>query len=818
MTARRGLPACLLLLIAATAPAAEPIVVRDGLVLPGARRGRREAVPADPVVGRIVAGAWTMPKPGEPADLGDGRAREWAPIRAEDDGFHAPPGAYLAIDAASDEDRVAILEAVGHGAAYVGDEPRVGDVYGNGTVRLPVRLRKGSNPILFLGGRGRPIPVSLAEPRAVAELNVGDATAPDLVQGEALEADAAVVVLNAADADRPGLAIVARVDDGPEARTPVPTLPPLATRKARFAIRAAAKAGEADRPLTIRLVDEAGATLDEATIPLRNRPPGRERKVTFVSEIDGSVQYYGLVPAEADPSGARPGLILSLHGASVEAIGQAAAYRPKPGLHLVAPTNRRPYGFDWEDWGRRDAIEVLDRASAALGADPSRVYLTGHSMGGHGTWHLGVTFPGRFAAIAPSAGWVSMFSYAGARRPEAPAPVDELIARATNPSDTLALVRNLAGLGVYVLHGDADDNVPVSQARTMREQLAAFHPDFAYYERPGAGHWWGDECVDWPPLVAFLREHELKPDAEARRVEFATMNPGVSARRAWATIEAQARPLLPSRVRLEADPEKRRVRGTTENVARLAIDVPGADGPIDLVLDGSTIEGVTPEPVDGVRRVRLAKAEPGGWSVLAGPPDPSRKGPHRAGPFKEAFGRRFVLAYGTIGTPEENAWALARARFDAESFWYRGNGAVDVVPDVALLDPARAEAFRDRSVILYGHAEGHAAWGALVGDAPVRVGRGSARVGGREIRGDDLACLFVRPRPGSDVASVGVVSGTGPKGLRLTATLPYFTSGTGFPDLLAVRAGSDDAPPKAVAAGYFGDDWGVDSGEFAHAD
>ena len=62
-----------------------------------------------------------------------------------------------------------------------------------------------------------------------------------------------------------------------------------------------------------------------------------------------------------------------------------------------------------------------------------------------------------------------------------------MFARAGNPSDTLALERNLAGLGVYVLHGDADDNVPVAQARTMRGRLGAFHPDFVYYERPGAG-------------------------------------------------------------------------------------------------------------------------------------------------------------------------------------------------------------------------------------------------------------------------------------------------------------------------------------------
>lgn len=91
----------------------------------------------------------------------------------------------------------------------------------------------------------------------------------------------------------------------------------------------------------------------------------------------------------------------------MQAIRHAGSYSKKSWLHLVAPINRRPFGFDWEDFGRADAIEVLELAQAKLRHDPSRIYLTGHSMGGHGTWHIGSTFPDRFAAIGPSAGWVS---------------------------------------------------------------------------------------------------------------------------------------------------------------------------------------------------------------------------------------------------------------------------------------------------------------------------------------------------------------------------------------------------------------------------
>ena len=73
----------------------------------------------------------------------------------------------------------------------------------------------------------------------------------------------------------------------------------------------------------------------------------------------------------------------------------------KPDAWIVAPTNRRRYGFDWQDWGRLDALEALDWMSTPE-IDPDRIYLTGHSMGGHGTWYLGALYAHRFAAIAPS--------------------------------------------------------------------------------------------------------------------------------------------------------------------------------------------------------------------------------------------------------------------------------------------------------------------------------------------------------------------------------------------------------------------------------
>jgi hypothetical protein len=455
-------------------------------------------------------------------------------------------------------------------------------------------------------------------------------------------------------------------------------------------------------------------------------------------------------------------------------------------------------------------MEVLALAQAKFKSDPHQTYLTGHSMGGHGAWQLGVTFPDRFAAIAPSAGWISFGSYGGADRKPSDDAVQQLLLRATTPGDTLALASNYLHHGIYVLHGDADDNVPVTEARKMREHLTPFHRDFMYHEQPGAGHWWGNSCVDWPPIFDLFARHKIPEDESIREISFSTANPGISSSSHWVSIEAQQHALARSTVAVRYDPDARRFTGSTENVARLALSVRHVRpvGQIQVELDGQKFENL-PRP-ENAQKIWFERA--GDKWMPTNATTPAQKGPHRYGPFKEAFGHQMMFVYATQGTAAENAWAYAKARFDAETWWYRGNGAVDVVPDTSF----NAEKQKDRGVVLYGNADNNSAWAALLAQSPVQVRRGVVRIGERELRGEDLACLFCRPRPGSDCASVAVISGSGVVGLKLTDRVPYFTAGVAFPDCTVFGTETLAKASEAVlATGYFGNDWSVEHGEFA---
>lgn len=806
-----------------------PLRISEVLVLGSTGASGRFVLAVDALASTIVDGTWQPPKAGEEVHLASGATRAWKVSKLDEKGFLKDPDvrggwAYVGVDAA--EDGVVILDARGHGMVYVNGEPRAGDPYNNGSVRLPVALRAGRNHLLFKGGRAAEMRVLLRIPLVPFEFDMAEPTLPDLVVGRGGPMLGAVVVTNATNQWQRGWVLLANVAGGPKTRTPVDPVPPLSTRKIGFGFEVpdgGAEKGHLFLGLARAEAADAPPPVSAVT-SLDIRSPTDVRKVTFRSGIDGSVQYYALRPA-ATESGDLTGLplIISLHGAGVEAKGQAACYSGKPWCNVVAPTNRRAFGFDWEDWGRVDAMEVLAHASAMLKPDPRRTYLTGHSMGGHGTWQIGAHCPGLFAAIGPSAGWISFRSYTGAAAYDRGTPVENILRRAASPSDTLALKRNYFQNGVFILHGDADDNVPVTQAREMRKQLGEFHPDFVYREQPGAGHWWGNQCVDWPPMMQFFSDRSRPEVRDVRRVEFVTASPGVSAACDWAIIEAQAEQFKPSSIDIRLDAGKRLFSGTTANVARLSLDLAALSAlyveqvedkeverrvlepgkPISVVLDGQTVSDIPwPEVGD---RVWLARAAADGtsWAVVA-KPAAAAKGPRRSGLFKTAFGNNAVLVVGTAGTPEETAWAMAKARYDAETFWYRGNGSFQIMLDTEF-DPGREP---DRSVILYGSAYSNRAWKGLLGDSPVQVAEGGITVGERRLMGEDLACLLIRPRPGSDTASVGAVGGTGIAGMRLASLVPYFVSGVAIPDWIVIGPEATSKGAGGIrAAGFFGNDW-----------
>lgn len=539
-----------------------------------------------------------------------------------------------------------------------------GDFYASKKMRMPLGGHAGDNLIVVraLGRRGVP-EVEIFKSKAELVFNPSDTTLPDFVVGSDTPQYLGIAVLNlSAEAERNVTARVVESDAFVATELSYPSLSANATTQVSFLLVPKGPMQASEEPLRVTL-QLTGGTLEwpyETSVEVSTVADGARYRRTRLSQVDGSTQYYAVMP----PSGPVPsdgyGLILSLHGAGVEASGQAASYSPKAWAYLVAATNRRPFGFDWEEWGRLDAIETLDDALENFDIDEGRVHLTGHSMGGHGTWNVGVHNSGRFGVIAPSAGWISFETYGGSPHPDGP------IGRARASSQTLEYIDNFAGNSVYIIHGSADDNVPVNQARTMFDELGLIVDDLTYHEQAGARHWWdldadeeGADCVDWEPMIDVMEATTADPFP----LEFSIRrsSPWINPRHSYITVTSSITPLEDfTMASTKAGPV---LTLDTNNVRSFVIDT-------QALLDRS----ITSLEVDGTA-VPLS-----GDMETVGPA--TGKTPEQQGPLNQVFHKPFCFVW-----PDEGAEAYRHYAAFLTSWWgVIGNGHACGVPLSQLTD------------------------------------------------------------------------------------------------------------------------------------
>ena len=186
----------------------------------------------------------------------------------------------------------------------------------------------------------------------------------------------------------------------------------------------------------------------------------------YRSKVDNTLQPYRIfVPAAYDGTKAYP-LIIALHGMGgdensyFDLYGSGAFKQQagKRGYIVACPKGRNPASM-YIGPAERDVIDVLDEVRRAYNIDPNRVYLTGHSMGGYGTWSVAMNHPDIFAALAPISG-------------------------GGLPTGMVKIAR----IPQLVVHGDNDKTVPVERSRVMVEAAKKVNTEIKYLEIPGGDH------------------------------------------------------------------------------------------------------------------------------------------------------------------------------------------------------------------------------------------------------------------------------------------------------------------------------------------
>jgi predicted peptidase len=142
------------------------------------------------------------------------------------------------------------------------------------------------------------------------------------------------------------------------------------------------------------------------------------------------------------------------------------------------------------------ALKALDESIKEFNGDTERVYLTGISMGGYGTWAIAANNPSRFAALAPVCG--------GVRTPPRVA-IPQGTPAASDTSDPYqAVAQKVGGTPVWVFHGGADTVVPVSESQKMVDALKAAGGKVRYSEYEGVGHNSWDKAYGEPEFFTWL--------------------------------------------------------------------------------------------------------------------------------------------------------------------------------------------------------------------------------------------------------------------------------------------------------------------------
>ncbi len=143
-----------------------------------------------------------------------------------------------------------------------------------------------------------------------------------------------------------------------------------------------------------------------------------------------------------------------------------------------------------EHWSNEALLPLLDEVVERYPVDPSRVYVTGLSMGGYGAWHLATACPERFAAIAPICGGgdISPILLAEPRK--------------------LGALRSLP---VWAFHGAHDDVVPLSESQRMVAAMREIGNEARLTIYPDAKHDSWTETYDNPALYEwFLKQRRRK--------------------------------------------------------------------------------------------------------------------------------------------------------------------------------------------------------------------------------------------------------------------------------------------------------------------
>jgi predicted peptidase len=214
-----------------------------------------------------------------------------------------------------------------------------------------------------------------------------------------------------------------------------------------------------------------------------------QRPQAFQRTVSKSVgcKYLLFLPKRYGVGDGRWPLILFLHGAGergadlelVKVHGLPKLLDAWPDFPFIVVSPQCPR----DAWWSNDVLNALvEEAASRYAVDEDRIYVTGLSMGGYGTWSLAVEYPHKFAAVAPICG--------GGIPP---------------------LACRIKNVPVWAFHGAEDDVVPLAESERMVNSLKGCGGNVRFTVYGGVGHDCWTRTYEDPALYSWFLENRREP-------------------------------------------------------------------------------------------------------------------------------------------------------------------------------------------------------------------------------------------------------------------------------------------------------------------
>lgn len=422
----------------------------------------------------------------------------------------------------------------------------------------------------------------------------------------------------------------------------------------------------------------------------------------YQSAIDGSVQPYALtLPEEFGKQAERRWplhIVLHGRGDTMNEVSFIHSHEGKPAAPGADFIQLEVYGrgnnaYRWA--GETDVFEAFADVRRRFRIDDRRVVLRGFSMGGAGSWHLGLHHPQLWCSVGPGAGFVDFYKYQKVGQP-----LPFFQEAALHIYDPIDYVLNAANVPLCTYGGELDAQLIAST--TMVDLAKKLNVPMKLIVGPGVGHQFHPDSEK--EFLAFHREQqqqgrETYPGSGKCRFVTWTLKYNKCN---YLTIEEMQQVYKPATLESDRDAETGNLKVKTSNVGVLAI---ARDLSQQVDLDGQKFE--LESAADGLLPNVVFQGGAGSWEQLGYDASLSftknndkRKRHDLQGPIDDAFSLPFVCVRGT-GKPwsaEQHAWAnWTLSRFEKEfDKWMRGQ--IQIVDDTAVTP----EMISEKNLILFG--------------------------------------------------------------------------------------------------------------------